>query len=124
MPHEFADEAAGNTVESLLREKYEPIAIVGMGLRFPGGSESPDAFDAFLREGRSGIRPLPEDRWDAAAFTPSDPDEKGKIQTAGGGFLDRIDLFDASFFNISPKEAQYIDPQQRLVLETAWHALE
>ncbi|MFF2009833.1 SDR family NAD(P)-dependent oxidoreductase [Streptomyces sp. NPDC058195] len=116
--------AVGNTVESLLREKYEPIAIVGVGLRFPGGSESPEQFDAFLREGRSGIRPLPEDRWDTSAFSPANPEEKGKIQTAGGGFLDRIDLFDAPFFNISPKEAQYIDPQQRLVLETAWHALE
>ncbi|KOG64581.1 beta-ketoacyl synthase [Streptomyces griseoflavus] len=116
--------AAGNTVETLLREKYEPIAIVGIGLRFPGGCESLDEFGEFLRTGRSGIRPLPEDRWDASAFTPSSPDEKGKIHTAGGGFLDRIDLFDAPFFNISPKEAQYIDPQQRLVLETAWHALE
>ncbi|GLX17161.1 type I polyketide synthase [Streptomyces lavendulae] len=102
----------------------EPVAIVGIGLRFPGGCESAEDFDDLLRNGRSGIRPLPEDRWDAAAFTPTAPDEKGKIQTAGGGFLDRIDLFDAPFFNISPREAQYIDPQQRLVLETAWHALE
>ncbi|MFI1863690.1 SDR family NAD(P)-dependent oxidoreductase [Streptomyces jumonjinensis] len=102
----------------------DPIAIVGIGLKYPGGSESPAEFDDFLREGRSGISPLPEDRWDVAAFTPQEPGEKGKIQTTGGGFLDRIDLFDASFFNISPKEAQYIDPQQRLVLETAWQALE
>ncbi|MFJ2879497.1 SDR family NAD(P)-dependent oxidoreductase [Streptomyces sp. NPDC086796] len=124
MPCESEAAAVGNTVESLLREKYEPIAIVGVGLRFPGGNESPEQFDEFLRDGRSGIRPLPEDRWDASAFSPANPEEKGKIQTAGGGFLDRIDLFDAPFFNISPKEAQYIDPQQRLVLETAWHALE
>ena len=102
----------------------EPIAIVGVGLRFPGGSNSLDEFEAFLREGRSGIGPLPQDRWDVAAFTPSGSEDRGKIHTVGGGFLDRIDRFDASFFNISPKEAQYMDPQQRMLLETAWQALE
>ncbi|MFJ4922357.1 SDR family NAD(P)-dependent oxidoreductase [Streptomyces sp. NPDC088725] len=112
------------TVEQLLLEKYEPIAVVGMGLRFPGDCDTPGEFEEFLREGRSGIRPLPEDRWDASRFVPGEPGEKGKIQTTGGGFLDRIDLFDAPFFNISPKEAQYIDPQQRMLLETSWHALE
>ncbi|MDI5974353.1 SDR family oxidoreductase [Streptomyces sp. SL13] len=112
--------------DRLLLDRYEPIAIVGIGLKFPGGCESLDDFDAFLREGRSGIRPIPEDRWDVAAFTPDPdhPDERGKIRTSGGGFLDRVDLFDAPFFKISPKEAQYIDPQQRMVLETAWQALE
>ena len=102
----------------------EPVAIVGIGLRFPGGSGSPDEFDAFLREGRSGIGPIPRDRWDVEAFTPEGPDDKGKIIARAGGFLDRIDLFDAGFFNISPKEARYMDPQQRLLLETAWQALE
>ncbi|MBV2355206.1 SDR family NAD(P)-dependent oxidoreductase [Streptomyces sp. J2-1] len=102
----------------------EPVAIVGIGLRFPGGSGSPDEFDAFLAEGRSGIGPIPRDRWDVDAFTPEGPDDKGKIIASGGGFLDRIDLFDAGFFNISPKEARYMDPQQRLLLETAWQALE
>ncbi|MFJ9815461.1 SDR family NAD(P)-dependent oxidoreductase [Streptomyces sp. NPDC101151] len=102
----------------------EPVAIVGIGLRFPGGSGSPDEFDAFLKEGRSGIGPIPRDRWDVDAFTPEGPDDKGKIIASGGGFLDRIDLFDAGFFNISPKEARYMDPQQRLLLETAWQALE
>ncbi|MFJ6623138.1 SDR family NAD(P)-dependent oxidoreductase [Kitasatospora sp. NPDC091335] len=102
----------------------EPVAIVGVGLRFPGGSTSFDEFEEFLRTGSSGIGPLPEDRWDVAAFTPQGPDDKGKIRARGGGYLDRIDLFDAGFFNISPKEAQYIDPQQRMLLETAWQALE
>ncbi|MDX2591686.1 SDR family oxidoreductase [Streptomyces sp. WI03-4A] len=102
----------------------EPVAIVGIGLRFPGGSGSPDEFDAFLKEGRSGIRPIPRDRWDVDAFTPEGPDDKGKIRASAGGFLDRIDTFDAAFFNISPKEARYMDPQQRLLLETAWQALE
>ncbi|MFB6819301.1 SDR family NAD(P)-dependent oxidoreductase [Streptomyces sp. NPDC056347] len=102
----------------------EPVAIVGVGLRFPGGSTSLDEFEEFLRTGGSGIGPLPDDRWDVAAFTPQGPDDKGKIRARGGGYLDRIDLFDAGFFNISPKEAQYIDPQQRMLLETAWQALE
>ncbi|WP_217208178.1 type I polyketide synthase, partial [Streptomyces sp. AC550_RSS872] len=102
----------------------EPVAIVGIGLRFPGGSTSPDEFDAFLRQGRSGIGPIPTDRWDVDAFTPATPEDKGKIHTTAGGFLDRVDLFDAAFFNISPKEARYMDPQQRLLLETAWQALE
>ncbi|WP_411105004.1 SDR family oxidoreductase [Streptomyces sp. cmx-4-9] len=102
----------------------EPIAIVGIGLRFPGGSNSFDEFDAFLRDGRSGIGPLPRDRWNVDEFTPENPGDRGKIHTTGGGFLDRIDGFDASFFNISPKEAQYMDPQQRMLLETAWQALE
>ncbi|KOU40429.1 type I polyketide synthase [Streptomyces sp. WM6378] len=112
------------TAEQHEAAKNEPIAIVGIGLRLPGGAESPDEFDAFLRAGKSGIRTIPEDRWDVEAFRPEGPDDKGKITTTSGGFLDRIDLFDAPFFNISPKEARYIDPQQRIVLETAWQALE
>lgn len=119
------------TITNLFLEKREPIAIVGIGLRFPGGSETPDSetpeeFAEFLREGRSGIRPIPEDRWDVAAFRADDDDSaaKGKIRTIGGGFLDQIDEFDAAFFNISPMEAQYTDPQQRLLLETSWEALE
>ncbi|MER6735977.1 SDR family NAD(P)-dependent oxidoreductase [Streptomyces puniciscabiei] len=112
------------TAEQPQAAENEPIAIVGIGLRLPGGAESPDEFDAFLRAGRSGIRTIPEDRWDVEAFRPGGPDDKGKITTTSGGFLDRIDLFDAPFFNISPKEARYIDPQQRIVLETAWQALE
>jgi acyl transferase domain-containing protein/NADPH-dependent curcumin reductase CurA/acyl carrier protein len=106
------------------REEHEPIAIVGIGLRFPGGNDTLEGFDEFLREGRSGIRPPSDDRWDVAAFTSDDPEAKGKIRAAGCGFLDGIDRFDAPFFNISPLEATYTDPQQRLLLETAWEALE
>ncbi|MGR8012326.1 type I polyketide synthase [Streptomyces hypolithicus] len=111
-------------IDNVLKELTEPVAIIGVGLRFPGGSNSLDEFEEFLRTGSSGIGPLPQDRWDVEAFTPQSPDDKGKIHTTGGGFLDRIDLFDAGFFNISPREAQFIDPQQRMVLETAWQALE
>ncbi|MFI8531905.1 SDR family NAD(P)-dependent oxidoreductase [Streptomyces aquilus] len=106
----------------------EPIALVGMGFRLPGGNESPEGFTEFLKNGGSGIRPVPEDRWDVAALKPrpdeGDEPELGKVRTTGAGFLDQIDQFDAPFFNISPKEAAFVDPQQRLLLETAWQALE
>ncbi|UVS80435.1 Beta-ketoacyl-acyl-carrier-protein synthase I [Actinokineospora sp. UTMC 2448] len=105
-------------------QRDEPIAIVGIGLRFPGGARTPAEFAEFLRDGRSGIRPVPDDRWDVAAFQAEPGVEKGRIQSPGGGFLDRIDEFDAGFFGISPKEAQYTDPQQRMLLETTWEALE
>ncbi len=111
-------------LDELLLEKYEPIAVVGIGLRFPGSNETPADFAEFLRAGRSGTGPIPTDRWDVDGFASGDFGTKGKVHTVGGGFLDEIDQFDPVFFNISPKEAQYVDPQQRLVLETAWEALE
>ncbi|GAA0445782.1 type I polyketide synthase [Streptomyces olivaceiscleroticus] len=104
-------EAAG---ERLRREPTEPIAVVGMGLRFPGANETPEGFAEFLRTGRSAEGPAPADRWISE-------DGEGKAE---GNFLDGLDRFDARFFKISPKEAPFIDPQQRLVLETAWQALE
>jgi acyl transferase domain-containing protein len=110
-------------LDELLMEKYEPVAIVGMGVRFPGGNDTPDGFAEFLRAGLSGTGPIPADRWDES-YNSADPDARGKVRTAGGGFLDEIDQFDARFFNVSPKEAQFLDPQQRVVLETAWEALE
>jgi acyl transferase domain-containing protein/acyl carrier protein len=113
-------------LERLLLEKYEPIAIVGTGMRLPGGNDSREALADFLRAGRTGIGPIPADRWDVPAFAsaPHEPVERGKIATAGGGFLDGVDMFDPAFFGISPKEASYVDPQQRLILETSWEALE
>ncbi|MDG9703218.1 type I polyketide synthase [Streptomyces sp. DH37] len=102
----------------------EPVAVIGVGFRFPGGNDTVDGFDEFLRNGGSGIRPLPRDRWDVDAFTSEDADAPGTIRTAAGGFLERIDEFDPQFFGIAPKQAHYVDPQQRLLLETAWEALE
>ncbi|MEU8437735.1 beta-ketoacyl synthase N-terminal-like domain-containing protein [Streptomyces sp. NPDC029216] len=117
-------EAAEETVrrqeeelERLLSEKHEPIAVVGIGMRLPGGNRSLPELDAFLREGRSGIGPLPRDRW-----VPEVAD--GDVTAVAGGFLDRIDEFDAQFFNIPPKDAPFIDPAQRLLMETVWEALE
>lgn len=111
-------------LRELLLEKYEPIAIVGVGLRFPGGNSTPAEFEEFLRAGNSGTGPIPNDRWDVDKYFSTEPATKGKTSAAGGGFLDAIDQFDPKFFNLSPKEAQYIDPQHRLALETAWEALE
>ncbi|WP_206731441.1 type I polyketide synthase [Streptomyces sp. C] len=100
-----------------LSEKHEPIAVVGIGMRLPGGNNSVDELDSFLRQGRSGIGPLPRDRW-----VPEVAD--GSITATAGGFLDRIDEFDAQFFNIPPKDAPFVDPAQRLLMETVWQALE
>ena len=105
-------------------ERHEPLAVVGVGMRFPGGNDTLAAFDTFLREGRSGIGPLPRDRWTRDPVRADGRADLGMIRTGAGGFLDRIDEFDAGFFNVAPKQVPYIDPQQRLLLESAWEALE
>ena len=101
----------------------EPIAIVGLACRFPGARDA-DAFWELLSGGVDMIREIPDDRYDIDEFYDPDPDAAGKIYTRYGGFLDGIDGFDPEFFGISPREAVWIDPQQRLVLETAWEGLE
>ena len=111
-------------LRQLLMEKYEPIAIVGVGIDLPGGNTTLDGFDRFLRDGRDGIGPIPADRWDSDALHTDERGTKGKVATAGGGFVSGIDRFDPTFFNIAPKEAAYIDPQQRMALAASWHALE
>lgn len=113
------------TIERLRLERHEPVAIVGIGLRFPGNCRTPVEFSEFLRAGRSGICPVPGERWDVAAFAADGPDDaRGRMTMARAGFVDQIDQFDPLFFNISPNEARYVDPQQRLLLETAWEAFE
>jgi acyl transferase domain-containing protein/acyl carrier protein len=102
----------------------EPIAIVGIGCRFPGGSDTPAAFWEFLRSGGDGVREVPASRWNADLYYNADADTPGAIYARHGGFLDSVDRFDPAFFGISPREALTLDPQQRLLLETAWHALE
>ena len=103
--------------------RREPIAIVGLGCRFPGAG-NPQEFWELLRDGRDAVRDVPADRWDADAYYDANPDAPGKSTTRRGGFLDRVDLFDARFFGISPREAATLDPQQRLLLEVAWETLE
>ncbi|MER6434102.1 type I polyketide synthase [Streptomyces sp900105245] len=102
---------------------HEPIAIIGMGCRFPG-AENPDAFWRLLQEGVDAVQEVPPDRWDAESYFDRDPRAPGKMATRWGGFLDDITGFDAKFFGISPRESQDMDPQQRLMLEVSWEALE
>lgn len=101
----------------------QPIAIVGMGCRFPGAN-GPEAFWKLLTEAGDGIGEVPDDRFDIDTVYDPSPGAPGKISSRLGGFLDRGDQFDASFFQISPREALRMDPQQRLLLEVAWESLE
>jgi acyl transferase domain-containing protein len=111
-------------LDALDRLKSEPIAIVGLGCRFPGGARGPRSFWQFLCDGVDAIEEVPPDRWDAQAFYDPDPTTPGKMNTRWGGFLNDVSQFDAEFFGISPREAERLDPQQRMLLEVSWEALE
>jgi acyl transferase domain-containing protein/acyl carrier protein len=111
-------------LEASQKEKSEPIAIIGMGCRFPGGANDPNSYWQLLCEGRDAIREVPASRWNIDDYYDPDPEAPGKMATRWGGFIEDVDQFDPQFFGISPREAISMDPQQRLLLEVAWQALE
>ncbi|MCP4347732.1 MAG: type I polyketide synthase [Desulfobacterales bacterium] len=105
-------------------EKSEPIAVVGMGCRFPGGANDPGAFWELLRDGKDTVTEIPKTRWDIDTFYDPDPGVPGKMHIRHGSFLDNVDQFDPQFFGMSPREAMSLDPQHRLLLEVGWESLE
>ncbi|PMB27477.1 polyketide synthase [Fischerella thermalis CCMEE 5198] len=111
-------------ITALEAQQTEPIAIIGMACRFPGGANNPEAFWQLLRDGVNAVGEIPSQRWDIENYYDANPDTPGKMYTRYGHFLDKVDEFDAQFFGISPREAQSLDPQQRLLLEVSYEALE
>jgi acyl transferase domain-containing protein len=112
-------------IESLERARTEPIAIIGIGCRFPGGASGPDATWRLLAQGVDAVSEVPKSRWDIDAYYDPEPGAPGRMNSRWGGFLkEDVGLFEPEFFGISHREAKYMDPQQRLLLEVVWEALE
>lgn len=103
--------------------ELEPVAVIGIGCRFPGARNKAEFWE-LLSEGRDAVTEVPADRWDADSFYDPDSTVPGKMTTRWGGFLPDLDQFEPLFFNISPREAVHLDPRQRLIMESAWEALE
>ncbi|MBW4478285.1 MAG: alpha/beta fold hydrolase [Tolypothrix brevis GSE-NOS-MK-07-07A] len=117
-------EQVHNKLEAVDREKTEPIAIIGMGCRFPGNANDPTSLWRLLHDGVDAVSEIPSDRWDIDAFYDPDPEAPFKAYTRNGSFIQQVDQFDPQFFGMSPREAASLDPQQKLLLEVTWEALE
>jgi acyl transferase domain-containing protein len=125
LPDSESDILAEGPAMSASERTPPPVAIVGIGCRFPGGVDSPASYWDLLTGGRDAIVDIPGDRWRVEKFYAPEASVPGLSRVSRGGFLTvPVDRFDASFFGISPREADYIDPQQRLLLEVSWEALE
>nr|DAB41916.1 TPA_exp: ArzN - PKS (KS, AT, OMT, KR, ACP) [Fischerella sp. PCC 9339] len=111
-------------LDALKDSAKEPVAIIGMGCRFPGGAKTPEALWHLLHDGKSAITEVPASRWDIEAYYDPNPATLGKMYTRYGGFIEQFQEFDPQFFGISPREVLSLDPQQRLLLEVSWEALE
>ncbi len=111
-------------LDAIEKAQREPIAIIGMSCRFPGGADSPTAFWKLLKKKTDAVSEVPVDRWPIDKYHSDEPDLPGKMVSRSGGFIPHLYDFDASFFRVSPREAITLDPQQRLALELGWESLE
>lgn len=119
-----AVEQANARIRELEQQASEPIAIVGIGCRFPGDCDTPETYFARLCAGMDAVREVPADRWSLSEWWDADPDSPGRMYSRFGAFLSDVERFDAAFFGVTPREAARMDPQQRMLLEVTWHAME
>ena len=124
LSHIGARGPAAHNTELQAELQAEPIAIIGMACRFPGGINSPQDFWRCLEQEQDVIRPIPSERWPNQDYYAPEKGQPGKTYVREGGFLEQIDGFEPQFFQISPREAENMDPQQRILMELAWETLE
>ncbi|NES73168.1 MAG: polyketide synthase, partial [Okeania sp. SIO2D1] len=115
---------AETKLEMMERSRSEAIAIIGIGCRFPGNVNTPESFWELLSNGKDAVVEIPPERWDIDSYYDPNPDTPGKMYIRHAALVDRVDQFDAQFFGISGREAHSLDPQQRILLEVSWEALE